>query len=166
MNNLAFPKPAKQKRTDKQRLVTRLDDKARQLIHSIGFCERCGYPAGEWCHIIGRTALHTRFLLENALSLCHECHVWFDGRKNESREWFDFHWPGRYRYLQRIANQSGGYIDFESIERQLTPSNLGLRRIVGTEFKHIPSMASYGSEVERNLVELIKLDQKLDEEIA
>ena len=40
-------------------------------------CERCGKPADDCSHYIGRRNASTRYAVENASSLCRGCHNWF-----------------------------------------------------------------------------------------
>lgn len=45
-----------------------------RIVRSRGTCERCGKPATDTAHIIGRLYSATRCLEDNAWALCRSCH--------------------------------------------------------------------------------------------
>jgi hypothetical protein len=65
-------------------------------------CQRCGNNNVEWAHVISRRDLSLRWELDNNLSLCHSCHVWFDAHRKEARAWFASRWPERWEHIQKI----------------------------------------------------------------
>lgn len=68
-------KPHKQ---SKRTLKNKLDKLVSQIVRSRGRCEKCGKRENLQCaHIFGRTYLNTRWLLENLLCICPDCHINF-----------------------------------------------------------------------------------------
>ena len=58
-----------------------LDKVFSQIVRKRKKCERCGKQPVQCCHIFGRRYLNTRWLLDNALALCSDCHINFAHQK-------------------------------------------------------------------------------------
>lgn len=70
-------------------------------------CVRCGSPARiQWCHVRSRRYLSTRWSLENVMSLCAGCHLWWHHEPMLSSAWFREQWPDRADYLAMVAATS------------------------------------------------------------
>ncbi len=69
------PPKKKKKVADRNRGTDILFSK---VVRARGACERCGGPPEECAHIIRRRFLRTRWLLDNAWALCHDCHTAVD----------------------------------------------------------------------------------------
>lgn len=77
-------------------------------------CQRCGKIDGEWdagieqyvvvqwAHIHTREYHCTRWELENGLTLCKRCHVWFDNHKFLAYDWFEKNYPERYHMIRNV----------------------------------------------------------------
>lgn len=70
-------------------------------------CVRCGSDKIQWCHIIGRRHLCTRWLPENALTLCAGCHMWWHEYPSLSGLWFAKNWPERHEFITSVYNAGG-----------------------------------------------------------
>jgi hypothetical protein len=63
-------------------LRNKLDRLCSSIVRARGKCERCGKKNNlQAAHIFGRRFLNTRFLLENILCLCPDCHINFAHQK-------------------------------------------------------------------------------------
>lgn len=62
------------------------DELFRRIIHSRGSCERCGGPATDCAHIIGRARSATRCMEDNAWMLCRSCHERVDNYWHDKAE--------------------------------------------------------------------------------
>jgi len=58
-------------------LTRKLDKAVSDVVRARGKCQRCGKKNVQCCHIFGRTYLNTRWLLDNLLALCPDCHMNF-----------------------------------------------------------------------------------------
>jgi len=105
-------KGKKSRSTTKKKLDTLFSLKVR----SKGFCERCGTKDNLQCaHIISRRYHQVRWDLNNALSLCRGCHMYFT---YHPIEWEDYiikeKGNGFYQNLREKA-LNYGKIDYEEV---------------------------------------------------
>lgn len=103
---------ASSKRTRQRRkAVKELDEMARtQVFDRDGrLCQRCGDPkkAVQWCHIISRRHLCTRWEPDNALALCAGCHMFWHEYPTLSGDWFRKNWPERHEHILALYNAGG-----------------------------------------------------------
>jgi hypothetical protein len=106
----------------------RMNDLERTLYISCICCQRCyalyfygdtSWPFGpEWAHVFSRRDLTIRWELDNNLTLCHECHEWFDNHKVEALAWFEEKWPQRFANIRRIQ-QSHFKLDLKLLLKQI-----------------------------------------------
>jgi hypothetical protein len=54
-----------------------------RIVRSREFCERCGRPATDTAHIVGRRFSATRCVEDNAWALCNSCHRLTGDRPHE-----------------------------------------------------------------------------------
>ena len=103
-------KKARQRRS----VVIKLDALAREACFERDGhkCVRCRSPKVQWCHIIGRRHLCTRWELDNALSMCAGCHMWWHEYPILSGPWFKKNWPERSANIIRLYNR-GGKVDLQ-----------------------------------------------------
>lgn len=97
---------------DKTYWINKNDDLAREInrLRAGNKCERCSKDGNfwqvHWAHIFGRETKSMRWLEENALLLCAQCHIWNHDYPTEYAEWFNSKWPGRKKKLQNLYNQN------------------------------------------------------------
>ena len=85
---MKLPKP---KKISLKNLRKKADDLWSKLIRSIGYCEICGSNNTlNAHHVIGRANYATRYLKENGVCLCVNCHKSFHKiyGKNTTKEMF------------------------------------------------------------------------------
>lgn len=72
-----------------------------------GKCLHCGKTESLQCsHVLPRTFMSVRWDLDNAITLCFRCHIyWWHKYPHEAVAWYDTLYPGRYEDLRRVANQ-------------------------------------------------------------
>ena len=95
----------KSKKAQKRnRAKKELDAAARlEVFERDGYkCVRCGSDKIQWAHIIGRRHLCTRWLPENALTLCAGCHMFWHEYPTLSGDWFRKNWPERAEYIHTV----------------------------------------------------------------
>ena len=95
------------KKTDKKKLIARMDKLFSEIIRSQGVCDRCGSTKNLQCaHVLSRRHLQTRWDLENAIPLCVSCHIfWQHKEPHEFVHWFDGKYGGKlYETLKRRSN--------------------------------------------------------------
>lgn len=89
-------------------MIRDLDDTARQEVFDRDgrVCVRCHNQnnGAQWAHVIGRRHLATRWLVENALTLCGGCHFWWHSMPMISMDWFRKNWPERYETVLAVFN--------------------------------------------------------------
>jgi len=100
------------KKTDKKRLVSKMDTLFSEIIRSQGVCDRCGSTKNLQCaHVLSRRHLQTRWDFENGLCLCTKCHLfWAHKEPHEFVRWFDDKFGGRlYDELKKRANKTKNF---------------------------------------------------------
>ena len=72
-------------------------------------CQRCHdpYKTVQWCHVIGRRHLCTRWELDNSLTMCAGCHMWWHEYPSLSGPWFAKTWPERHEHILALYNAGG-----------------------------------------------------------
>ena len=97
------------KTRQRRKSVKALDADARQRVFERdGYrCVRCGTDKGiQWAHIITRARTNLRWLLENALTLCGGCHMfWWHKHPLDAVTWFQQSYPERYAMLMELKDQ-------------------------------------------------------------
>lgn len=70
-----------------------------------GRCLRCGKTENLQCsHVLPRTYMVTRWNLDNAITLCVGCHLyWWHKNPLEAAAWYEEKFPGRYAELRALA---------------------------------------------------------------
>lgn len=70
-------------------------------------CLRCGKTSSLQCaHIITRSNLRLRYDLQNVLTLCAGCHMfWWHRSPLEAITWFQETYPKQYEYLLKAKNE-------------------------------------------------------------
>jgi hypothetical protein len=94
----------------RHRAITQLDAIARnEVFERDGHkCVRCGKNGRiEWAHVISRRHLITRWLPENALTLCFYDHAWWNSYPSLSGPWFVNNFPERHEYITKVYNEGG-----------------------------------------------------------
>ena len=76
MTPLNFIKPKKVKKTTRMAIIKKLDVLfSKQVRERDGVCQYCKKSSTTYCHhIFSRRHMGTRWLMENAVSLCVYCH--------------------------------------------------------------------------------------------
>ena len=95
------------------------------------YCRHCGRPRGFYGdkkghvfhhHILTKSRLPTRWLLENGVTLCFHCHVWAHSAGEEFREWV-LTWmsQAQYELLYIRSQMRGGFreCDLEFLLRDM-----------------------------------------------
>lgn len=111
------------KRTQKRRRkILELDDLARERCFERDNheCVRCHVPGRtvQWAHIISRRHLCTRWELDNSLSLCAGCHLFWHEYPSLSGPWFVKNWPERNEHIQKLY-AAGGKVELQAVYDQL-----------------------------------------------
>lgn len=78
-----IPKPSKvgkskhrKQKTNRQKLIKKLDTIVSEKVRSVGRCDRCGKTSALACaHIYSRRNMRLRWDLRNLLCLCYACHI-------------------------------------------------------------------------------------------
>ena len=94
--------PASKKARSRKYLVKELDFLARQRCFERDDwrCVRCKSGNNiQWAHIVSRRHLSLRWDLDNNLTLCAGCHLWWHHAPIHAVKWFEGTWPGRYDHL-------------------------------------------------------------------
>lgn len=92
-------------KTPRQKIKAKLDKLFTQTVmfRDQRTCQWCGKTQAQMqtSHIIGRTNLHLRWNLNNAMCLCAYCHLrkWH-AKPLESSKWFQDKYPDRFHYLE------------------------------------------------------------------
>jgi len=85
------------------RMIKELDNEARQAVFERDghVCVRCRDKsrAVTWAHIFSRRHKNLRWTLDNALSLCAGCHMFWHHEPILATDWFRKNWPERYSRL-------------------------------------------------------------------
>jgi len=88
-----------------------------EIIRSRIFCERCGKPANNPHHIIGRANYNLRWNIRNGCLLCAYCHVFGSHSAHNDplgfMEWLKSNRPDDYEYLKWKRNEPVHRIDYE-----------------------------------------------------
>ena len=108
------------KTRQRRRLVTELDALARQrCFERDGHrCVHCGSTKVQWCHVISRRHLITRWELDNALSGCAAFHMWWHSYSSLSGPWFRSNYPDRDERITGLYNR-GGKVDLQALLAEL-----------------------------------------------
>jgi hypothetical protein len=62
----------------KKTITRKLDKVCSELVRARGYCVKCGETKNlQCCHIISRSHRATRWLMDNLLCLCANCHINF-----------------------------------------------------------------------------------------
>lgn len=92
------------------------------IIRSVGECKHCYSSLRlEAAHVFSRGYLNTRWLEENAVCLCHDCHLWFTAHPIEWEEWC-ISWMGEHLYMRlrhRAYLVTGIPIDYDALKTRL-----------------------------------------------
>lgn len=91
------------KRKGRKRTVDNLFSKVVRARD--GRCLKCGTVEKLQCsHVLPRTHLSIRWDLDNAITLCYRCHIyWWHKNVLEAARWFEETFPGRADELRRKA---------------------------------------------------------------
>jgi 5-methylcytosine-specific restriction endonuclease McrA len=99
----------RKKKTDRQKLIKKLDDLIRKTIldrdgHE---CVKCGKESTlQLSHVVGRRSMALRWDLKNLKTLCMRCHLyWWHKEPMESWMWFQREFPYRADYLLTHKNE-------------------------------------------------------------
>jgi len=111
------------KARQRQSKVLELDRLARLACfeRDNNVCVRCHDVTRnvQWCHVIGRRHKCTRWELDNALTMCAGCHLWWHEYPTLSGEWFRKNWPERHESILALFN-AGEKVDLEAKLAELT----------------------------------------------
>lgn len=92
-------------------MVKELDSAARQEVFERDghVCVRCRDPkrSVQWCHVFSRRHKNLRWEVDNALTLCAGCHMWWHQYPLLSVDWFRSTWNERYEHILAIFNANG-----------------------------------------------------------
>lgn len=104
----------------RQSIVIKLDALARERCfeRDNNQCVRCGSFKVQWCHVIGRRHKCTRWELDNALSMCAGCHMFWHEYPTLSGEWFRQRWAQRHENITSLYNK-GGKVDLKALLEQM-----------------------------------------------
>jgi len=109
---LKAPKPKKSRR---KQLISELDKvmslKVRERDNHT--CRKCGRTGRVFHHhIMSKTRLTTRWIMENGVALCFWCHRWAHSAPEEFRNWI-LTWMSEKQYdeLYLKSQMRGGYHD-------------------------------------------------------
>lgn len=100
--------PLKKKSTTKKASLDRHAEKyAAAWCKRHGKCLHCGTSyALEWAHIVHRRTKRIKFHPENAVCLCHTCHVDMDTHPATFHSWIEKMFPGRWEFLAELERTS------------------------------------------------------------
>jgi len=122
-----FPKPAQRSRKPKR--VIRRKAKRKAKLHDADKlfsqyirtrdaweCRRCRSPFTPQCaHIVSRRYRSTRFSPDNAVTLCHKCHLHMTWRPLEWEVWVEEMFPGRLGILKARALAGVAKVDYDEV---------------------------------------------------
>ena len=97
--------PARRKKDSRRLLKKKLTTVFSRVVRLVGKCQRCGNTnvlSLQCSHVRSKHA-HPRleFDLDNALSLCHKCHIyWWHKEPYEAVEWFEREFPKQAERLK------------------------------------------------------------------
>lgn len=96
---------SRQMRSPKMRSLDNLFSKVIRARD--GKCLHCGKLESLQCsHVLPRTYISVRWNLNNAITLCYRCHIyWWHKYPHEAVAWYDELFPGRYEQLKVQAEQ-------------------------------------------------------------
>jgi hypothetical protein len=87
----------------KKSLKNKLDKEISKLVRSRGYCVKCHRTENlQCCHIISRSHMATRWLLDNLLCLCPNCHINFAHKQPLLFSEFCKDYLGAERYSQLL----------------------------------------------------------------
>jgi hypothetical protein len=110
-----IPKPAKRGKKPKRPIRRKAKRKAKlhdadklfsQYIRGRDgwACVRCLSPYSPQCaHLVSRRYRATRWVPENATTLCQKCHMRFTHNPIAFEDWCEERWPGRLEMMKGIA---------------------------------------------------------------
>lgn len=114
-------KRSKKSRT-RRKMVLGLDAVARQQVFERDghLCVRCKIPgrAVQWCHVLGRRHKCVRWELDNALTMCAGCHMFWHEYPTLSGEWFRKNWPERHEHITKLYN-AGGKVNVKDLYEEI-----------------------------------------------
>jgi 5-methylcytosine-specific restriction endonuclease McrA len=115
-NALAIPKPSRKKRkknhsrrnrtASRAKMVRELDAIARQEVFDRdgAVCIRCSNRerAVQWAHVLSRRHLCTRWMPDNAMTLCAGCHLFWHHEPAMALDWFFKNFRERFHRVQLV----------------------------------------------------------------
>jgi 5-methylcytosine-specific restriction endonuclease McrA len=112
------------KTRERKRGKAELDAAARQACFERDrhTCVRCGRKPPQvriqWCHVIGRRHLCTRWEPDNHLTMCGGCHMFWHEYPTLSGDWFRKNWPERHEHILALYN-AGGKVNVKELVKEL-----------------------------------------------
>ena len=113
------------KTKSKKYVKRKLDSLWSEIIRSKKYCERCGKPANNAHHVIGRVNLVLRWDVRNGCLLCSNCHYLQKYSAHQDplglMEWFRKTRPEDYKYLKEKKNETRTFsiLDYRKIYKDL-----------------------------------------------
>ena len=105
----------------------------------------------QWVHIKSRNSNAVRWLTQNALCGCGQCHQWGHANPNEFGAWFANTYPSRNSFINEVASRPPypwKEHDYKTAERYL----LVEAHAVGVDYMNMP--VKYRMRLKRKLEEL------------
>lgn len=104
--------------------IAKLDKEwSRQVIErDQSICQKCGRWGENPHHVFYKRKLGSRWLLENGINLCEDCHVpWAHAKPEEFMEWWRYK-VGEDVYFQILADSMRIKVDLNEAEKKLKES--------------------------------------------
>lgn len=107
----------------------------------------------QWCHIKSKQSYKVRWLPENAVTGCGQCHAYAHDNPDEFIEWFEEKYPHRNRIINVAKNKpdkTWKEDDFKAMEKEL----LIEAERVGVDYMNAPTTSGYNLKLKRKLEEM------------
>ena len=107
----------------------------------------------QWCHIKRKKSYNVRWLAENAITGCGQCHAYAHDNPDDFIRWFDKNYPHRSVIIDeynRRPSRIWREVDFRAMESELL---LEAKR-VGVDYINAPKGDGFPERLKRKLEEL------------
>ena len=92
----------------RKKLIAKLDRKWSIVVigRDNGVCQKCGSPGDNPHHAFLRRYMGSRFLKENGITLCTECHRWAHDYPQDFMEW----------WVEKVGFEMWEYVRMKAME--------------------------------------------------
>ena len=104
----------------------------------------------QWCHIKRKKSYKVRWLPENSITGCGQCHAYAHDNEDEFQEWFRIIYPHRVKIINEAKqrkNKTWYESDFKAMEQELL---LEAKR-VGVDYINMTEWHGYRLKLKRKL---------------